>query len=379
MRRIARQPRHWHTGVFVRTHRLPMTRPIRATIRTSALRNNLEIARRHAPNAQQMAVIKANAYGHGLLRAAQALCAADGFAVLDLAAAVCLRNAGFAQPILLLEGFFEPGELPVIAREKFSVVVHCEEQLEILLGTRTIERVSVFVKLNTGMNRLGFEPGQLPRLLQRLRAARQVGELTLMTHFANADDARGVDWQLQRFDAATREFDLPVSLANSATLLRHPQAARGWARVGLMLYGASPLPDRPAAQLGLRPAMTLESRIIAVRELAAGERIGYGGAFTAPEAMRMGVVACGYADGYPRHAPSGAPVLVAGRRTGTLGRVSMDMLCVDLSGLPDAGVGAPVVLWGEGLPVEEVAAAAGTVAYELLCALAPRVPVQDGD
>jgi alanine racemase len=237
----------------------------------------------------------------------------------------------------------------------------------------------VFVKLNTGMNRLGFEPAQLPRLLQRLRGARQVGEVTLMTHFANADDALGIDWQLERFDAAAREFDLPVSLANSATVLRHPQAARGWARVGLMLYGASPLPDRPAAQLGLRPAMTLESRIIAVRELAAGARIGYGGTFTASRAMRMGVVACGYADGYPRHAPSGSPVLVAGRRTGTLGRVSMDMLCVDLSALPEAGVGAPVVLWGEGLPVEEVAAAAGTIAYELLCALASRVPVQEGD
>ena len=356
-----------------------MTRPIRATIRTCALRNNLEIARRHAPHARQMAVIKANAYGHGLLRAAQALRAADGFAVLDLASAVCLRNAGFTQPVLLLEGFFEAGELPVIAREKLSVVVHCEEQLQILLGANASERVSVFVKLNTGMNRLGFEPAQLPRLLQRLRAARQVAEVTLMTHFANADDALGIEWQLERFDAAAREFDLPVSLANSATVLRHPHAARGWARVGLMLYGASPLPDRSAAQLGLRPAMTLESRIIAVRELAAGERIGYGGTFTATKAMRMGVVACGYADGYPRHAPSGSPVLVAGRRTGTLGRVSMDMLCVDLSALPEAGVGAPVVLWGEGLPVEEVAAAAGTIAYELLCALASRVPVQDSD
>lgn len=356
-----------------------MTRPIRATIRPAALRDNLELARRLVPAARQMAVIKANAYGHGLLRVAQALRAADGFAVLDLAAAVCLRNAGFDQPVLLLEGFFDAAELPVIAHERLSVVIHCEEQLQMVLASPAVERVPVFLKLNTGMNRLGFDPALLPALLQRLGRARQVGEVTLMTHFADADDDRGVDWQLQRFDAAARGLDLPVSLANSATLLRHPGAVRGWARVGLMLYGASPLPDRGAVQLGLRPAMTLESRLIAVRELACGERVGYGGIYTAPRAMRMGVVACGYADGYPRHTPSGAPVLVAGRRVGLIGRVSMDMLCVDLSEVPEAGAGTPVVLWGDGLPVEEVAQAAGTVAYQLLCALAPRVPVHEAD
>jgi len=356
-----------------------MTRPIRATIRPAALRHNLGLARLLAPAARQMAVIKANAYGHGLLRAAHALADADGFAVLDLAAAVCLRNAGFTQPILLLEGFFEQAELPVIARERLSVVVHCEEQLRMLLASVALERVGVFLKLNTGMNRLGFDPAGLQGLLQRLRAARQVGEVTLMTHFANADDDLGIDWQMQRFETATRGVDLPVSLANSATLLRTPRAVRGWARIGLMLYGASPLPDRSAHELQLHPAMTLESRVIAVRELAAGERVGYGGTYTAARAMRMGVVACGYADGYPRHAPSGTPVLVQGRRCALIGRVSMDMLCVDLSDVPDAGVGAPVVLWGAGLPVEELAAASGTIPYEILCAMAPRVPVQEAD
>ncbi len=352
-----------------------MTRPIRATIRPASLRENLALARRLAPTARLMAVIKANAYGHGLLRAARALAGADGFAVLDLAAAVCLRNAGFNQPVLLLEGFFDMAELPVIARERLSVVMHCEEQMQMLLGSSDVERVSVFLKLNSGMNRLGFDPAQLPALLSRLRGARQVGDITLMTHFANADDELGTDWQWQRFSAAAQGLDLPVSLANSAALLRHPALARGWVRIGLMLYGASPLPDRDAAQIGLRPALTLESRLIAVRDLARGERVGYGGTYTADRPMRMAVVACGYADGYPRHAPSGTPVLVGGRRAPLIGRVSMDMLCVDVSDVADAAVGTPVVLWGEGLPVEEIARAAGTIPYQLLCALAPRVPV----
>lgn len=356
-----------------------MTRPIRASVRRSALHNNLQVARRQAPHARQMAVIKANAYGHGLLRSARALADADAFAVLDLDAAVHLRDAGFTQPVLLLEGFFEPAELPVIAQQRVSVVVHCEEQMRMLLASATPAPVSVFLKLNTGLNRLGFDPSALPQLLQRLRTCAHVGEVTLMTHFANADDEVGVDWQLQRFQAATQGLDLPVSLANSATVLRHPHAAIGWARVGLMLYGASPLPDKSAFQLGLQPAMTFESSLIAVRDLVPGDRIGYGGTYVAAHAGRMGVVACGYADGYPRHAPSGTPMLVAGMRTHTVGRVSMDMLCVDLSAVPQAQVGSPVVLWGEGLPVEEIAAAAGTVAYELLCALASRVPIQDVD
>ncbi len=352
-----------------------MTRPIQARIRASALRNNLAVARRHARGARLMAVIKATAYGHGLMRAAGALHDADGLAVLDLEAALQLRRAGYGRRILLLEGFFELPELPVMAQHGLAAVVHSAEQLRMLEALPLGAPLDVFLKLNTGMNRLGLVAAELRPALARLQASRNVGEITLMTHFACADDAGGIAAQLERFEAATAGLALPVSLANSATLLRYPHAVRDWVRAGIMLYGASPFADETAAQLGLEPVMTLQTRLSAVHALAPGEAIGYGATFRASAPMRIGVAACGYADGYPRHAATGTPVLVAGRRTRTLGRVSMDMLCVDLSNLPDAGVGSPVVLWGEGMPVEEVAAAAGTISYELLCALAPRVPV----
>jgi alanine racemase len=352
-----------------------MARPIRATIHLAALRHNLNVARRRAPSAQLMAVVKANAYGHGLLRSARALEGADGFAVLEVEAAMRLRDTGVERRILLLEGFFDANELPLLAMRRVSTVVHSTEQVRMLELARVPQPIGVFLKINTGMNRLGLAPDQLRPALERLRACGSVGEITVMTHFACADDAQGIDWQLQRFQAATSGLALPVSLANSATLLRYPEAAREWARIGIMLYGCSPLPEQSAAQLGLRPAMTLSSALIATRDLEAGERVGYGATFVAPGRMCIGTVACGYADGYPRHAPTGTPVLVDGRRTRTLGRVSMDMLCVDLTELPHARVGAPVVLWGEGMPAEEVAAAAGTISYELLCALAQRVPV----
>jgi len=354
---------------------LHMTRPIRALFCSSALRSNLAVARARAPQARVLAVIKADAYGHGMDRAALALSGADGFAVLELDHAVRLRAAGFNQRILLLEGFFEPAELPALAQDRIAAVLHSQEQLRMLQSVNLPAPIDVFVKVNTGMNRLGFPAPDLGGVIAALRACRNAGEVTLMTHFACADDAGGIDWQLEAFRHATAGLDLPVSLANSAALLRYPQAAAGWARPGIMLYGASPFAEQPAVALGLRPVMTLESRIIAVHALAAGASVGYGASFRAGAAMRIGVVACGYADGYPRHAPTGTPVLVAGTRTRILGRVSMDMLCVDLSAVPHAQVGAPVVLWGEGLPVEEVAAAAGTISYELLCALARRVPV----
>jgi len=352
-----------------------MTRPIRATIRLSALRNNLARARERAPDAKLMAVIKANAYGHGLARAARTLRTADGFAVVDLQDAVQLREAGIDQRILLLEGFFDLGDLPWMAQHRLTAVVHGTEQLEMLEAVWLASPVDLFVKLNTGMNRLGFAPAVLASVLERLRRCRNAGEVTLMTHFACADDVQGIASQLARFEAAVAGIDLQVSLANSAALLRYPEVARGWVRPGIMLYGTSPFADQSAASLNLQPVMTLSSKLLAVHQLRAGDTVGYGATFRADTSMRMGVVACGYADGYPRHADTGTPVLVAGMRTRTLGRVSMDMLCVDLTGLPDAGVGAPVVLWGEGLPVDEVAAAAGTVSYELLCALAPRVPI----
>jgi len=356
-----------------------MPRPIRALIHRSALRGNLAVARSSNAAARMFAVVKANAYGHGLLRAADAFADADGFAVLDLESAVQLRDAGHNIPILLLEGFFEAPELIHFAEHGLTAVVHSLEQVEALERAPLPRAVDVFLKLNSGMNRLGLVAAEFAGALSRLQACANVGQIVLMTHFACADDDRGVDWQLQTFRRAAAQSRLPVSLANSATILRYPELAADWGRPGVMLYGASPFADRSAEQLGLRAAMTLSSRVIATQSLEVGASVGYGGQFVAAEKMRIGVVACGYADGYPRHAPSGTPVLVAGQRTRLTGRVSMDMLCVDLTHLPQAGVGAEVILWGRGLPVEEVAAAAGTVSYELLCALAARVPVVEVD
>ena len=356
-----------------------MTRPIRATLDLSALRGNLAVARQHAGEARLWAVIKANAYGHGLMRAAEALDdLADGYALLDLDDAVALREAGYRQPILLLEGFFEADELPLLAEYGLTPVVHALEQIEMLTGAALPARLPVYLKINTGMNRLGLSLESFHAALTALETLPSVASVTLMTHFADADLERGIGWQMARFVESAQGCRHPVSLANSAALLRFPEVRRGWARPGIMLYGSSPFPqDETAAQLGLRPVMTLSSELIAVHDLQKGDRVGYGGVFSAEEPMRIGIVACGYADGYPRHSPTGTPIHVEGRRTRTVGRVSMDMIMVDLTGIPAAGIGSPVVLWGEGLPVDDVAAAAGTVSYELLCALAQRVPVSE--
>ncbi len=352
-----------------------MPRPIEASIERSALRHNLALARRSAPSARTFAIVKANAYGHGLMRCAGALAEAEGYGLLEIDAAVRLREAGFRQRILLLEGVFDREELHVAAQHGFACTVHEPGQIAMLRELPASARLDVFVKLNTGMNRLGFPPGRLDEVLERLEPEPRVGSVTLMTHFACADDERGIAAQHACLTAAARGRKLPLSAANSAAILRFPEAHGDWIRPGIMLYGGSPFADRSAAALGLRPVMTLRSRIIAVQTLAAGDAVGYGATFVARAPMRIGVVACGYADGYPRHAPNGTPVLVEGVRTGTVGRVSMDMLCVDLTAIPQAGIGAAVTLWGEGLPADDVAAAAGTVSYELFCALAPRVPV----
>ena len=355
-----------------------MPRAIKATIHLSALQHNLAAVRRSAPRAAVFAVIKANAYGHGLARVARVLAGADGFAVLELDAAVRLRDEGFNQRLALLEGVFEPSELDVAAEHDLTIVIHDEEQLRMLDSARSGARFDVLLKINTGMNRLGFMPSAAAAALIRLKAHRAVGQLTLMTHFATADDARGVAWQLEVFDRIAAAQPLPRCLANSAAILRYPETHADWVRPGIMLYGCTPFADVAAGALGLKPAMTLASEIIAVQAVQAGERVGYGGAFEATRAMRVGIVACGYADGYPRHAPSGTPILVGRVRTATVGRVSMDMLCADLTGVPAARIGTPVSLWGDGLSADEVALAAGTVSYELLCALAPRVPVIEG-
>jgi alanine racemase len=351
-------------------------RPIRVRIDSAALRHNLDAVKRRAPHSRVWAVVKANAYGHGLARAAQALAAADGLALIELEAALELRREGERRPILLLQGFFSPGELEPIAAHGLTSVVHDPEQLAMLEKAQVPGKIAAYAKLNTGMNRLGFPESGFRDALARLQ--RCASEITLMTHFADADGKRGVRWQLERFDAVTAGAKHARSLANSAAILRYPETHTDWVRPGIMLYGCSPFPEESAEKLGLKPVMTLSSELIAVRDLRPGDSVGYGCTFTADAPMRVGIVACGYADGYPRHAPTGTPILVCGKRTRTVGRVAMDMLFADLTGVPEAAIGSPATLWGEGLSADEVAASAGTVSYELLCALSPRVPVTHG-
>jgi alanine racemase len=352
-----------------------MPRPITAAIDLGALAHNLGVARAHAPHAKVFAVIKANAYGHGLLRAAKALREADGFAVLEFDAAIRLRDAGYTQRIVLLEGFFDAREAVAGAERKIASVVHTEEQFAWTDPLIIRSRLDVFLKINSGMNRLGFMPDAVRGAYDALQESPAVGKITLMSHFADADGAGGVAAQMAVFERAVAGIAAPRSLANSAATLRYPETHFDWIRPGILLYGSSPFADRSAAELGLRPVMTLASKIIGVCDLKPGDTVGYGGTFRAERVMRIGIVACGYADGYPRHAPSGTPVCVGGRMTKTVGRVSMDMLCADITDMPDAGIGTDVVLWGEGNPIDAVAQAAGTVSYELMCALAARVPV----
>jgi len=354
-----------------------VSRPIRATISLEALRHNYAVAKRIAARSRVLAVVKADGYGHGLERVARALASrADGFGILEIDGAVRLREWGHRQPIVLLEGFFEPSELPVLAQHGLATVVHCDEQLR-MLEVAHPEPLDVYFKINTGMNRLGFPIARARKALERLKASGAAKSVTLMTHFARSEAFDGVNEAMRAFSALTEGIEAPRSLANSAAIFAHPETHADVARLGIALYGATPFPDRSAAAMQLRPAMTLSSRLIAIQELAPGDAVGYGHTFRCEHPMRIGVVACGYADGYPRHAPSGTPVMVDGVLTRTAGRVSMDMITVDLDPLPRAAVGSPVVLWGEGVPIDDVAGAAGTVGYELMCALAPRVPVTE--
>jgi alanine racemase len=362
-----------------------MPRPIRATISASALTHNFMVAKAYASGAKVWAVLKANAYGHGLERSARALEGADGFAVLDFQEAARLRLAGVAKPILMLEGFFKPVDIPLLHKYSLTPVIHNAEQVEMLRLAALPGEIDVYLKINTGMNRLGFTVDNLRAAYNALRMHPRVRGLTVMTHFADADGPAGIKAQLDWLNEQTRPIEglgqAPRSMANSAALIRYPEARGDWVRPGIMLYGGSPFGHMgafgPAAPLDLKPAMTLSSELIATQQLQAGEHIGYGFSYEAVGEMTIGVVACGYGDGYPRHAPTGTPVLVNGKRTRIVGRVAMDMICVDISGIPGAYIGTPVTLWGEGLSADEVAAAAGTVSYELFCALAPRVPVAE--
>ncbi len=365
-----------------------MPRPILATVHTGALRHNLQVARDRAPDARVWAVVKANAYGHGIERAFEGLRGADGFALLDLEEAERIRALDWRGPVLLLEGVFEPRDLELCSRLNLWHVVHCSEQIDWLAAHKTHQPHKVFLKLNSGMNRLGFTPSAFRAAWARLNALPQVEEIALMTHFSDADGARGIAHQVATFEHAGADLGGERTLCNSAAVLRHAGAAlqgaanlgADWVRQGIALYGGAPdHPEHTAADWGLLSAMTLSTRVIGVQSLQAGDTVGYGSTFTATGPMRVGVIACGYADGYPRHAPTGTPVLVDGVRTRTVGRVSMDMTMVDLTPVPQAQIGSEVVLWGHSahgavLPVDDVAHAAGTIAYEPLCAVAPRVP-----
>jgi alanine racemase len=322
--------------------------------------------------------MKADAYGHGLERivgsGADALSHADGIAILETQTAERVRDLGWTRPILLLEGCFDAADLVAAARQDLTITVHDDEQIAMIESSPLARPIPVYLKMNSGMNRLGFTPDRFRPAYERLLRTGKVGTITLTTHFANADRPDGIVDQMVNFERGAAGLDAPRSLANSAAILAHPESHGDWVRPGIMLYGASPFATRSAAEIGLRPAMELTSALIAIQSLRAGEKIGYGHRFAAERDMRVGVVACGYADGYPRTAPDGTPIAVDGVRTRVVGRVSMDMLTVDLSPVPGASIGSAVELWGANVPVDEVAQAAGTVGYELLCAVAPRVP-----
>ena len=361
-----------------------MPRPILATIHTAAFTHNLARVRAAAPDARVWAIVKANAYGHGIERAFEGLRSADGFALLDLAEAQRLRALDWRGPILLLEGCFEARDLELCSRLGLWHIVHCKEQIDMLAAHKTQVPHRVFLKMNSGMNRLGFNPERYRAAWTRLNALPQVEEISLMTHFSDADTPKGISAQLQAFEAVTHDLPGERTLSNSAGALRHGNALAGksdWIRPGIAVYGsAADFPAHSAADWGLQPTMTLASKIIATQNLDAGDTVGYGSSFTAEAPLRIGIVACGYADGYPRHCTTGTPVLVNGVPCRMVGRVSMDMITVDLTPVPGARIGSEVTLWGRSssgtvLSIDEVAQAGGTVGYELMCALAQRVPV----
>jgi alanine racemase len=356
-----------------------MTPMVSATIDTSALRHNLQVLRQWAPRSRVMAVIKANAYGHGLVAVARALESADAFAVARVDEGMTLRRAGIDNPTVLLEGVFDAGQLEAAAAAGFELVVHTARQIDLLRAAPPGATFKVWLKLDTGMNRLGFKGQEFDAAHAALSALPAVqSPVNLFTHLSSADDpelSTTAD-QLARFRAATDTLPGERSIANSAGMLSHADAQADWVRPGLLLYGASPFAGSIGADYGLKPAMTLHSHVIAVKDLAIGERVGYGGDWTALKPTRLAVAAVGYGDGYPRSLGSGSPVLVNDERVPLAGRVSMDMIGIDVSGMkhPPA-LGDSVTLWGDGLPVEEIAVWADTIPYELLCGISQRVAV----
>lgn len=354
-------------------------RLIRARIDSAALRANLQAIRARAPASRVMAVVKANAYGHGLVPTALALADADAFAVARLEEAIALRDSGLTRRIVLLEGVFDAAQLAQAAQLGLDLVVHQPLQIALLEAFRGPKPFPLWLKVDTGMNRLGFRPEQFRAAWERLRDLQPAPlQLRVLTHLACADAADNsvTAEQLARLQPLVAGLDVELSIANSAGILAQPSTHAAWVRPGLALYGVSPFASGHGAQLGLRPAMTLESTVIAVREVATGERVGYGGVWRAQRRSRLAIVAGGYGDGLPRSIPSGAPVLIGGHRAPVAGRVSMDMIAADITDLPPVAVGDRVELWGTRLAVEELAAAAGTIAYELLCGVSQRVPIE---
>jgi alanine racemase len=345
------------------------------TIDAAALRNNLAVVRRFAPGARVIAAVEANAYGHGLIHAARALADADAFGVARVDEGLQLRAAGIAHPIVVLEGVFGADQLDAAAAHDLQLVVHSFEQIAMLELHAGTHRFAVWLKLDTGMNRLGFRSEEFETAHARLAGCAAVSTLRLLTHLANAENAGGLETKLQldRFRALCGSLRLERSIANSAAIIAWPDAHGEWVRPGLMLYGASPFAERSAADLGLLPAMTFATQVIAVRNVGQGEAIGYNGIWRAKRRTRIAVAAVGYGDGYPRCMHAGAPALINGREVSVVGRVSMDMTMLDATELPNVAVGDEVTLWGKGLPAERVASFADTIAYELFCRVAERV------
>jgi len=347
-----------------------------ATIDAAALRSNLAVVRRMAPRSRVIAVVKANGYGHGMIRVARALADADGLGVARLADAVALREAGITQRILLLEGVFGAEQFALAAKEQCEMVVHSAEQIEVLEQFAGSHRFIVWLKLNSGMNRLGFRVEEFTAAHARLQRCSSVSQLRVMTHLSSSEERGHVTAaQLKVFDELVASLGLERSVANSAAVIGWPQAHQDWVRPGLMLYGMSPIPNRTAAEFGLRPAMTLSTQLIGVQNISVGEAVGYNGIWRAQRPSRIGIAAIGYGDGFPRATRNGAPVLVGGREAPVAGRVSMDMISIDITDLPQAKAGDEVIVWGEGLPAEKLAPYADTTCYELVCRVTSRVPL----
>lgn len=349
---------------------------VQADINLQALTHNLKRVCNLAPNSKIMAMIKADGYGHGLVQIARALNNADAFGVACLNEALILRKAGVSRHIAIMSCFSEAKELPVISKHDLEIVIHNENQLDILDDIELSKPIGIWLKIDSGMHRLGFDPEQIGNVYERLLKSNKINKpINFMTHLAAADDFSTVatEKQIEIFRQTTDKFDGCKSIANSAGIIGWPKAHSDWVRPGIMLYGISPFSDKTGADFNLYPVMSLRSKLIAVKQLKKGDRVGYEGTWACPEDMPVGVAAIGYGDGYPRHAKNGTPVLVNGIKCQLAGRVSMDMITIDLRNNPTAKCNAPVVLWGDGLPIEHVAKSADTIAYELLCGITQRV------